>query len=321
MPLVSVVMPVYRTEKFVAAAVRSVLAQSFEDFELIVVNDGTDDNSMAIVAGFQDDRIRVVEQPNAGLSAARNTGILASRGEFVALLDSDDVWDPRKLEVHVHHLTRRPQVGVSYSGSRFINESGQPTGLVQAPQLEGVTPEVLFSRNPIGNGSAPVIRRMALFDAAIEVDGALQFFRESLRQSEDVECWLRIALSSRWQFEGVQGLLTLYRLHGFSLSANIRRQYQAWLEGVEFNAQLNPDFVNRNFSRAAAFQCRYLARRAVGSDDQKTAFEFLLKAFKHNTRAMIGDVARTTATLLAAVAIGFVSYSSLERAADAIRLR
>ena len=89
-PLISVVMPVFNVERYVAEAIGSVLAQSFADFELIIVDDGGKDRSMEICRSFGDPRIRIVSQANRGLAGARNSGILAARGEFVALLDSDD---------------------------------------------------------------------------------------------------------------------------------------------------------------------------------------------------------------------------------------
>jgi len=93
-PRVSVIMPVYHVEAYVGIAIQSVLNQSFTDFELIIVDDGGHDNSVAICRGFDDERIRIVSQKNRGVAGARNTGIAQARGAYIALLDSDDIWMP-----------------------------------------------------------------------------------------------------------------------------------------------------------------------------------------------------------------------------------
>ncbi len=123
-PKISVVMPIYHVEKFVGQAVQSVLNQTFTDFELICVDDGGTDGSMDVVRGFTDPRIRIVCQENRGLAGARNTGIWHAKGEFVALLDSDDVWDKEKLALHFIHLMANPEIGGSYAGSRMMDCDG-----------------------------------------------------------------------------------------------------------------------------------------------------------------------------------------------------
>jgi len=159
-PRVSVVMPVYNVEAYVAEAIQSVLAQTFTDFELIIVDDGGTDASLAICRSFSDPRITIVSQRNRGLAGARNTGIAAARGEFVALLDSDDRWLPEKLMLHVIHLDNASAIGVSYAPSRFIDTAGKPLRIVQRPKLHGVSAQDIFCRTPVGNGSAPVLRRL-----------------------------------------------------------------------------------------------------------------------------------------------------------------
>jgi len=110
MPTVSVVMPIYNVERFVASSIESVLAQTFTDFELILVDDGSTDSSPDICRQYRDPRIRIVSQANRGLPGARNTGIRNATGEFVAIIDSDDLWRPEKLARHVAHLRARPEV-------------------------------------------------------------------------------------------------------------------------------------------------------------------------------------------------------------------
>ena len=158
LPVVSVVVPVFRSERFVADTIRSVLAQTLGDFELIVVDDGSPDRSIAICRTFSDPRIRYEHQANRGLAAARNAGIRSARGRFVAFLDSDDLWAPGKLAHHVAHLESRPEVGVSYGYSMFIDENGERMGSYQVLGKELTGPVDCFVANPIGNGSNAVVR-------------------------------------------------------------------------------------------------------------------------------------------------------------------
>lgn len=318
-PTVSVVMPVYNVAEFVVASVHSVLRQTFRDFELIIVDDGGTDESVAICRAIRDMRIRIVSQDNRGLAGARNTGIRHARGRYVAFLDSDDLWTPEKLDRHVAHLDANPHIGVSFSGSRLIDDAGVALGVAQRPRLHGVTAAHIFRRNPVGNGSAPVIRRETL-DAIAFTDprhGELAYFDEGFRQSEDIECWMRIALTTSWRFEGVAGELTQYRVNAGGLSANIIRQYETWLAVTHKIAGYAPEFLQRHLPAARAYQLRYLARRAVRMREAGLAASLSLQALKSWPGILIEEPVKTTTTLAAAAALRLTPrpvYEALERA-------
>lgn len=303
-PTVSVVMPVYNVEAYVAEAIDSVLAQTFTDFELIVVDDAGTDRSMDIVRGYDDPRIRIVSQANRGLAGARNTGILQARGTYVALLDSDDRWLPEKLALHVIHLDNNPDVGVSFSPSRFIDRDGRPMRLVQTPKLDGIEPADIFCRNPVGNGSAPVIRRAALEAVAFphpEKPSRVCYFDESLRQSEDIEMWLRLAVAGEVRFAGIEPALTEYRVNGGGLSSQVVRQYQSWEQVVARLNSYAAEFASRHVSSARAYQLRYLARRAVQLGDPGMALALLREAFASNRRPLLEEPVKTMVTVAAAL--------------------
>lgn len=304
-PLISVIMPVYNVERYVAEAIGSVLAQSFTDFELIIVDDGGSDASMEICRGYDDPRIRIVSQANRGLAGARNSGICAARGHYVALLDSDDRWHADKLALHVIHLDNNPHVGVSYCASRFIDEKGRPTRLFQRPRLTGITPARIFCRNPVGNGSAPVIRRSALDRVAFPHPteaGRLCYFEESLRQSEDIDMWLRLAIIGGVQFEGIAPALTDYRIAQGGLSAQIVRQFESWLTVAERLQSYAPEFARRHMGRARAYQLRYLARRAVQLGDAGMAMTLLREAATSSIAPLVEEPAKSLLTVAAALA-------------------
>jgi len=304
-PTVTVVMPVYNVSAYVAEAVRSVLAQTFTDYELVIVDDGSTDDSLQICAAFDDPRIRIVRQANRGLAGARNTGIAESRGRYIALLDSDDRWLPEKLALHVIHLDNNAGIGVSYCPSRFIDASGCAMRLKQTPRLERITSDMIFCRNPVGNGSVPVMRRMALDSVAFPhpVENArICWFDESLRQSEDIEMWLRMSIKGGVRFEGIAPALTEYRVMGSGLSAQVLRQYQSWLQLVARLESYAPQFAARHLPRARAYQLRYLARRSVQLGDATMAMTMLRESLASSIRPLIEEPVRTLVTAAAIIA-------------------
>jgi glycosyltransferase involved in cell wall biosynthesis len=300
-PVVSVVIPMYNVGKYIAQSITSVLKQSYHHFELILVDDGCVDNTLDIVNTFTDPRIRLIQQQNRGLSGARNTGIDAARGLYVALLDADDYWAKDKLAKHIQHLSANPKVGVSYSPSLFINEEGVLLGVGQFPKLNNITKQHIFCRNPVGNGSSPVIRRSLLSEVGyfgVERDKYRKmYFDESLRQSEDIELWTRIALTTTWKFAGIDKPLTYYRVNNSGLSADVDKQFASWQHAVMLNKDSDPRFFKQFYSLAKAYQLRYLARRAIQSESKLTAFKLIHQAIYCNYRIIFQEPSRTIMTL------------------------
>ncbi|WP_102223386.1 glycosyltransferase family 2 protein [Acidimangrovimonas sediminis] len=306
MPQASIIVPAYNAAGTIGVTLRSLCAQTHADFEIVVVDDGATDRTAAVVRGIGDRRIRLVQQPNRGLAGARNSGIAAARGEFIGFCDADDLWRPAKLARHVEHLTAAPEVGLSYSGSELIDEVGRPLGLAQKPRLSGVTAAHLFRRNPVGNGSAPVMRRAALDAIAWRPAGeSLRdwWFDESFRQSEDVECWLRLMLTTDWEVAGIPGLLTRYRIAGGGLSAGTARQYESWERMVAKLTPVAPAFFARNTPAARAYQLRYLARRAVSAGDGRRALALSARAMAASRRPLAEEPVKTLATLAASAVV------------------
>lgn len=305
MPKVSVIMPAYNVARFIEGAIDSVLAQSFTDFELLIVNDGSTDDTLARCQRYADARIRIVNQENRGLAGARNSGIREARGAFLAFLDADDLWRPDKLERHVRHLERHTGIGVSYSVSQFMAEDGTPLSMYQAPKLDDVTVEDVLCRNPVGNGSAPLIRR-EVFEAIESWDdryGSTEpvFFDPDFRQSEDIECWVRIAATTPWGFAGLPEPLTLYRLNGGGLSASVDRQLASWEAFIAKAFGYAPELIRKYGGRARAYQYRYLSRRAVWSGESRTALRLLARALGSDWRIAIREPARTATTCAAVI--------------------
>ena len=299
-PIFSVVIPMYNVSRYIEQCIQSVLDQSFENFEIVCVDDGCSDDTVKKVQAFDDERIRLVCQKNRGLSGARNTGINASRGIYVALLDADDFWHQDKLQSHYDHFNSNPEVGVSYSASSFIDEEGELLGIGQNPKIKNISSKDVLCRNPIGNGSAPVFRSAVLNQVSqVQVIGGelrTCYFDESMRQSEDIEYWLRISLVSSWRFEGIDKPLTYYRVNSGGLSANLNNQYQSWCYAMKKNSGTDPELFKRYFSLAQAYQKRYLSRRAIQQGNYKDAIRLMKEALQADKRLFIEEPARTAIT-------------------------
>lgn len=302
-PKVTVVVPLYNTQRYIAQTLASIAAQTFTDYEVVVVNDASTDDGPQIVRRImaQDARVRMVTQENRGLAGARNSGIRAARGTYIALLDADDLWHPEKLAKHVAHLDANIDVGVSFCPSRFIDDDGRDMGFGQQPQLKGIGAQDVFCRNPVGNGSAAVIRRAALdeveFHIAAPEGTRTCWFDETFRQSEDIELWSRIAALTNWRFEGIAETLTYYRVSTGGLSANVEKQFETWCRMRDKLQGLAPDLVAACGTRSEAYQRRYLARRlAIGGDGRK-AMRNTWASIKLYPRMLIEEPSRTIATL------------------------
>ena len=303
LPIVTVVIPMFNVEKYIEKCITSVLAQTFRNLEIICVDDGCTDDTLYILKKFTDPRIRLISQKNRGLAGARNTGIQAAKGIYIALLDSDDYWANEKLAKHVLHLNSNPEVGVSYCPSLFIDEAGNTMGIGQFPKLTDIKFKDILCRNPVGNGSAPVIRRRVFADISTtnEEQNRKYYFDEALRQSEDIELWVRIALLSKWKFEGIPTPLTFYRVNDGGLSANLEKQFASWTLAMCKNEQTNTQLFRRLLPLARAYQLRYLARRAIRSGDSYQAIQLIHRALFEQPRILFEEPKRTIATYVCAL--------------------
>jgi len=222
LPRVSVVIPAYNHGRFVGEAIQSVLDQTFQDFELIVVDDGSTDHTREVVTTFPDPRVRYIYQSNRGQAAARNAGILASGGEYVAFLDDDDVWLPTKLELQVQVLDSQPNVALVCSDLYvFDEESGATLGRLwhDRPFHHWIEPEEA-TRDPLkallrrGCFIAPTVA-MARRESLIAVWG----FDESLeRNHEDWDLFVRFC--QRFAIAAIDVPLARNRQHSTNTHRN-----------------------------------------------------------------------------------------------------
>lgn len=316
MKKVSVIIPVYCVERYIRSTVESVLAQTYNNLEILIINDGSPDKS-AEYQHFTDSRIRIINQENRGLAGARNTGIRYATGDYIAFLDGDDLWLSTKLEKHVEHLENTPEVGISFSPSALINELGEELGMYLKPQLKEITPLDLLIDNAIGNGSAAVIRREVLQSIKFQDNlyGSVEdfYFDEHFRQAEDLECWLRIGIQTDWQFEGLPEPLTLYRVHSGGLSASLLKQLEYLEKVIEKVRDYAPELICSRESYVLAYQLRYIARSAVRRKSGSLAVQMMHRALATYWRIVVEQPRRTLLTLVAAYLLVLVPQSLYSR--------
>lgn len=216
-PKVSIVIPTKNRANYVSLAVRSVLAQTFKDFEIIIVDAASIDNTEEVINGFDDERIRYIRQEtDRGVSASRNVGIESSKAEFVAFLDDDDLWMPSKLEKQLGLIEKRPSVGAVTTGFWVVNERGNIVRF-EIPSVKGKIFPAILRKNHVGNCSVVLARKECLEKVGV--------FDESLHAAEDYDLWIRLA--KQYEFECVKEYLVLGRIHETSISSDRQRVLRA----------------------------------------------------------------------------------------------
>jgi len=236
MPTVSIIIPTYQRSHWVGEAIESVLAQTYKDYEIIVVNDGSTDNTAEVLNQFQD-KIKIIEQENKGGSAARNTAIDNSHGRYIAFLDDDDLWLPNKLEKQIALLEFNDKIGLIYSDMFWFNKKGVlPNTKAQASSLHLARLYWMhflnfdFLSSP--TSSTVIVRRQALDEMGL--------FDESLTNCHDYDLWLRIG--EKWLFYYLDEPLTMYRLSDTNMTKNRERVLASFLRVKEKALDRNPDY-------------------------------------------------------------------------------
>lgn len=300
----SVVIPAYNAAATLRGTVASVIGQSDQDFEVIIVDDGSTDETLNVLFDLvvMDWRIRVVSQPNSGVSATRNYGASLAKGKFIAFLDADDQWPAEKLVRHRAFHTFDPLLTASFAKVEFSPERngkiarGRTISNVPSGYLE--VADVLVE-NPVCTTSNLVIKR----EAFLELGG----FDETMRYAEDQELLARI-IASGGMIQGLDQTLVQYRMSDDGLSCDFeamlshwRRFASCWIEGSEL-------------AQAEATYCRYLSRRALRAGASiDIVRSFARRGLNADRDSFMAGGARSILTLGGAIAGGALP-ASLRRA-------
>lgn len=220
--LVSVMMPAYNAERYIGQAIESVLAQRYERWELIVVNDGSSDGTAGVVARYADPRIRVVHQENQGESAARNRALDEMKGEFVAFLDADDVFYPHHLELTIRYLQAHPERDAVYTDGYHCDEDGNRLASLSSrrrgPFTGDIFEELVRASDVHGPPTCVVLHRRPILDQDLRFDPAIVIGPD----------WDFMTRYAQWtQFGYLDDHTVLYRIHQTNVSVRVGLQKRA----------------------------------------------------------------------------------------------
>lgn len=253
----SVIVPSYDTAPYVRDTLASLFAQTMPDLEVVVVDDGSRDDSLAVLAGIADPRLTVAVQANRGLAGSRNSGLLLARAPVIGFCDADDLWFARKAERHLALLDAEPRVGLTFSHSAYLDERGARTGQYLLSRCRAPTARDLIRRNHVGNGSTVVARREVFVRAGL--------FDESLGSCEDFEMWVRAAACSGYEVRLLPAVLTGYRVRAGSMSTTYDEFVRGYVRALERFRAYVPGFTPREAARSHAEGLRIASRKAFSN--------------------------------------------------------
>ena len=271
--LVSVIVPVYNREQMVRKTLDSILCQSYSHLEIVAVNDGSSDGSLSVLCEYERNfpgKILVIDQPNAGQVRARNNGISAAHGAYIAFLDSDDTWEPEKLSLQMPLF--KGNVALVYCGINEVDSDGMTTSTVHPePGMRGDIYRQLLIRNRMTGGSVVVARR------AIDAVGC---FDESFRAAENWDLWIRIA--KEYGVDYVDKPLVNYLKHSGNMSQdNNRMSDGSWAILQKHLPALPKDQkLVGSYKEAYAFYYYGLGVHYFGKKDYGRTREMFFKCWK-----------------------------------------
>lgn len=267
---VSVVVPAFNAGRFLREALESALDQSLAPSEVVVVDDGSTDDTASVLEQFHG-RIVRLRQSNAGQASARNRGVGSATGNLLAFLDADDIWSREKLERQVALFEGRPEVGLVYCSMRELRTDGSPGGRRQATLRGRCVQGVLLGQDGGAiSGSTPVVRR--------ELFEQLGGFAEDLVPCEDTDLFWRAALRTELDF--VDAPLVAYRLHGTNAHLDLARMNGAW---TKLYARAFADPEIRRLGASFRWRCRGRLHAMLSGDSLRAGR--LWAAVVHGLRA------------------------------------
>lgn len=270
------IVPAYNAEAFIGQTLESIISQTYRNIEVLVVDDGSHDQTAEIVKFFcaKDPRVRLLQQSNAGVAAARNLAIQNSRGEHVAPVDADDIWYPQKLEKQMQFmLEAEPSVGLVYAWSVRIDSEGLLTGGSMASTIEGEVYTALVYSNFLGNASVPLIRRTCLEQVGYY---NCQLKESNAQGCEDTDLYLRIA--EYYRFRVVPKFLIGYRRTISSMSFNFTAMEKSHLLVLADVRQRHPEIPASIYRWSTSNFYVYLVNQSRQCGNHQATLHWLYKA-------------------------------------------
>lgn len=277
---ISVVMPVYNTKSYLREAIESILTQTFNDFELIIINDGSTDGSIDVIENYAslDKRIKVVSRENRGISATRNEGVSLSSGKYIAWMDSDDISTSERLAIQYSYMEKTPDVLAIGTGVRLIDPDSDDLCEWKMPE----THDDIDDFHMQGKGGAITFPSSMIRRSAINAAGG---FRKDIVAAEDMDLFLRLAEIGK--IENIHPLLLLYRQHEKSISHTARSKVAENTELVLRAAYKRRGLEYKGVTILSSEQrlvdiYNKWAWWALSSGNLKTARKYAIRVMKHN---------------------------------------
>jgi glycosyltransferase involved in cell wall biosynthesis len=272
--LVSIIIPAYNAARFIRFTLESLIRQSHENLEIIVIDDGSTDNTLEIAGGYSvtDDRITILKQKNLGVAAARNRGIKCARGIFVAFVDADDIWHPTAVAKMLNCFKRSSSnLAVVYAWSLDIDSNNFPTGGVHVSRARGYVHPLLICHNFIGNASSTMIRATHLRS----IDGYRTEFNIGC---EDLDLYLRLA--EKFDYDFVPEYLVAYRKSTESMSSNTFKLNQSHTQVIDKLRVEHPSTPPLLLRLSKINFYAYLAHSADSDQSNHNSFYWIRKSLK-----------------------------------------
>lgn len=278
-PLVSVVIPTYNRDKYINETIESVLAQTYPNIEIIVIDDGSTDNTKEVVAQYVP-KIQYVWQKNSERGASRNHGLRLAKGEFISFLDSDDLWLPDKIEEDINFFRKNPSVGLVYTDALQVDAKGNYLKLLKPQKYNGKVTEKLLEDNFV-----PMATHLIRTELAKNIGG----FREErqLSGSEDWEFWVR--LSTVTDFAYLPRATTKIRTHEANTMSNPSGMERSMNYAIDIMAQSNylTSEQKKLLNKSRAYVLLINAINYCSSQETKKVVSSLKKAFVYNPKILL----------------------------------
>lgn len=303
-PVISVIMPAYKARETIAASVNSLQAQTLQNWELIIVDDGSPDDTaeIALRLAENDPRISVLRRKNSGPSIARNRGVEIARADLIAFLDADDFWAPERLLGMLSIFDHDPATGVAFSRTRFIDSETLKPGTL-TPFVAKLTATELMAENAVCSTSNIVCRRSVFVSSG--------GFTPGLDYAEDQDWLLRLALDNACRIVGVNAEWFFYRSSPDSQSADLQAMRTGWVQMVGAACIDHPETAPKAARGAYGPYHRQLARRALRMGESREALKYMGCALKHDPFLLLRAPKRTGLTLVGII-LSFIPNSKLK---------
>lgn len=284
--MISVVIPLYNKEKQIACTLQSVFEQTFQNFEIVIVDDGSTDNSVEEVEKFDDSRIRLIHQTNAGVSAARNRGIEEASGELIAFLDADDVWMPEYLATQYGLYQKYPECSVYACNYEFRDSEGKVTPtIIRKLPFEGED-GILSNYFEVASCSHPPICSISIMVKKMAIQ-AVGGFPLGIKSGEDLLTWARLAVSGAIVYSR-KSLAVFVRDEGlFNKDQQLRVPEKEDIVGLELKKLYN---INRHIiglNKYVALWHKMRTRIFIDKKDRRKAIKECLISMKYNMNVKI----------------------------------